>query len=280
MNRQKLFDDASKKKDKVTASVGTTIIFVSLLVLFMILGFKTPLPYPEEEGAYVMLGETDFGSPSNPTTQVYEPQPAVQEKAEVKEESVNNDATEEALTQEAEDAPVVKKETKKETKKEVKKEEVKKETKTEVKTEENTKADETVRQSNKLYEFNKINDGKGTGADEGNQGSEGGDPNSVKPGEGGGTGFSFNMKGRGLLKGPPKITGKNQRAEKVVIEITVNKNGKVIRAKPVFKGGATITTGTLVNKALEAAKKLEFSKNSNAFEEQIGTITFNFRPYK
>ncbi len=209
MNKQKLFDDESKKKDKVTASVGTTIIFASLVVLFMILGFKTPLPYPEEEGNYVMLGETDFGSPSNPTPQAYEPQPAVQEETQV-EKSTENNAQEEVLTQEVDESPVVKEKTTETKKEEVTKEEVKKETKTEVKKEENTKSDEVVRQSNKLYEFNKTNDGKGTGADKGNQGSKDGNPNSVKPGEGGGTGFSFNMKGRGLLKGPPKITGKNK----------------------------------------------------------------------
>ncbi len=209
-----------------------------------------------------------------------QPEPSPQETKV--EETAPTEVNEEVITQNTEDAPVIE-EKKKESPEKVEKKEEKTEAKTE--TTETTKTEEkqTERQSNPLFEFNKTGNkepGKGTGGETGVQGNPNGDPNAITPGKGSGTGFSFNLSGRGLVKAPPEISGENQNPEKVVIEITVNRAGKVIKAVPTIKGGATLTTGTLVQKAINAALKMEFSAKTDAFEEQTGTVTFNFKPYK
>ena len=116
--------------------------------------------------------------------------------------------------------------------------------------------------------------GGGTGGTGG--GTGGGDGGGKGPGAGTftgsgfGNGTSWSLKGRGNLS-PPSTSKKPTANGKVVVSITVDKNGKVTKATVV---NSNITTEVPYNNglALEAARKCTFT-GSNSTTPQTGTIT-------
>ncbi len=116
--------------------------------------------------------------------------------------------------------------------------------------------------------------GGGTGGTGG--GTGGGDGPGNGPGSGNftGTGFgngtSWSLKGRGNLT-PPSTSKKPTANGKVIVSITVDKNGKVTKATVV---DSNITTDVPYNNglALDAARKCTFT-TSNSTTPQTGTIT-------
>ncbi|MBT3303114.1 MAG: energy transducer TonB [Bacteroidetes bacterium] len=268
-------DDGTKKKDRVSATIGTTVFFSILFAIFMLFGFKTILPLPEEGGIEVMLGELEYGSPgaSLPEQPIIQPSTPTPSSSEAVPEASE---TEVATETESEVVIPEKKEEKKENPVETKTE-----TKTEKATEE-TKVEEKEpeRKSNPKYEFSKSDkkSGKGNGEKEGNQGNPNGSPNSTNLGVGGSEKGYGNilLTGRGVVKPPPAIEDNTQKVARVIIEITVNKKGYVIGAKALSKGGG-ITVGPLVQKAIASAKQARFTADPEGAEEQYGTITFDFK---
>lgn len=134
---------------------------------------------------------------------------------------------------------------------------------------------------------------QGTGTGTGDQGNPLGDPFSKEYGDpgsgsGSGTGFgsgtgsgsgtgpgiSFDLSGRNMVR-KPIITDNSQEQGRVVIDVTVDKNGKVLTANGPGRGSTT-TSSVLVKKAKEAALKTQFSPSPAGVEEQRGTMTFNF----
>ena len=109
----------------------------------------------------------------------------------------------------------------------------------------------------------------------GNQGKEGGDPNSNRydgiPGKGG-TGWS--LKGR-TAKALPEPNYNSSQQGKVIVKIWVNRDGVVTRAEAT--ANSTITDAALKRQAEQAALKAKFSPDPNATELQTGTITYFFR---
>jgi len=144
--------------------------------------------------------------------------------------------------------------------------------------------------------FNK-NKGKNTGGGDGNSGQAGDDgrpdgkPNShgdggtgggsgggngpgTGPGSGPGNGgYGFSLSGRSVMT-PPPLSKDTKEEGKVVVEITVDKNGKVIKADPNGRGTNT-NSAILKAKARQAALATVFNV-SGEFEEQKGTITITF----
>jgi hypothetical protein len=144
--------------------------------------------------------------------------------------------------------------------------------------------------------FNK-NKGKNTGGGGGNNGQAGDDgrpdgkPNSHGdggtgggsgggngPGKGPGSGpgnggYGFSLSGRSVIT-PPPLSKDTKEEGKVVVEITVDKNGKVIKADPNGRGTNT-NSAILKAKARQAALATVFNV-SGEFEEQKGTITITF----
>ncbi len=249
-------------KEKKIGLIGTILIQVLFFILLMILGFHTPLPLPEEEGILVNFGNTDTGKGDiePETTKQEEPQPQV--------EQVNDD---EALTQNIDEAPEMKPETKKKKKKHKNKPETEpvKEEK-----EEPRKVDPNV-----LFppsNNNNNSNSQGIAGGKGNQGKANGSKNSgsyIGNGQGN-SGISYSLRGRrpkGLPK--PKYTGNDEG--KVVVEITVDREGNVTSATPGVKG-TTTTAPELWNAAKVAALKTKFDKNESAPSIQQGTITYKF----
>ncbi len=109
----------------------------------------------------------------------------------------------------------------------------------------------------------------GTGGGEG-----GGDGIGKGPGKGiGNGGYGFNLAGRAVIS-PPPLSKDTKEEGKVVVEITVDKNGKVIKADPNGRG-TTTSSPILKAKARQAALATSFNV-SGEFEEQKGTITIVF----
>ena len=73
----------------------------------------------------------------------------------------------------------------------------------------------------------------------------------------------------------PQIKDNSQEEGKVVVDIIVDKYGKVLRATPGARGSTTTST-VLYKKAKEAALKTKFNANPDVAEEQKGQMTFIF----
>ena len=109
----------------------------------------------------------------------------------------------------------------------------------------------------------------------GNQGSPDGTPGVNRYGNGGGSGNTFNLSGRSLVGGLPKPDFPGNEEGTVVVEITVDKYGKVTQAIPGVKGSNTINP-SLLAAAKKAALSARFNTDNNASAFQKGTITYHF----
>jgi len=265
---------ASEKKDKAIAVIGT-IVFHSLLMLLLIhMVFKTPIPpFPDSAAPGI---EIDFGNLTEGTGNVEDDKMGTSEVSESKTtqtiQNASSETDEAVVTNDVEESVTIKK-----TKK------IKKHENRIVKTQ--TKPVEEEKPSSALAEalakFKSKKSGS-TGGGDGNSGKAGnqGDPNGNPDGNGtGGTGdfgkgTSFNLKGRLLLK-RPEITDDSQEEGRVVVEITVDESGKVIKADPGSRGSTT-TNAILYAKARQAAFSAKFNASTQGAKEQRGTITFVF----
>lgn len=131
--------------------------------------------------------------------------------------------------------------------------------------------------SNALNALNNPNNSTGDGntGTQGDQGDPNGDPNSSNyTGSSTGNGVDFSLGDRLLVK-VKKPTNPTQEDGKVVVEIVVDKNGKVIRATPGARGSNT-TNPTLYKISKEAALEARFNVKADAMAEQKGTMTFVF----
>ena len=111
----------------------------------------------------------------------------------------------------------------------------------------------------------------------GNQGRTNGSPDSNQyTGNGlGNNGYSFDLKGRNSIS-IPKPKYNLQESGKVVVEVSVDRNGKVTSARPGVSGSTTANI-TLLEAAKSAALKAKFNSDSKAPAYQRGTITYHFQ---
>jgi outer membrane biosynthesis protein TonB len=131
--------------------------------------------------------------------------------------------------------------------------------------------------------------GSGDGIIPGNEGRqdgvEGGSPdgNGTGNGLGGSGGGSGNTDGFGgfvlagrALAHKPEVNDNSRETGKVVVGITVDRNGRVTKVQPGLKGTTTLNP-TLIEKAKQGAIDARFSPRPEGPEEQFGTMTFVFR---
>ncbi|SHH83569.1 hypothetical protein [Flavobacterium defluvii] len=91
-------------------------------------------------------------------------------------------------------------------------------------------------------------------------------------GSGGGSGYSLNGR-KALSKPAPKYTCNEEGT--VVVEVTVDQNGKTISATAGIKG-TTNKASCLLEQAKIAALNTKWSADDNAAPKQIGKIIYNF----
>jgi colicin import membrane protein len=126
--------------------------------------------------------------------------------------------------------------------------------------------------------------GEGVTGGPGNQGDPRGSIDSKVRGVGGGLGdsgngtggkgISYNLQGRGYQALPPPKYD-YQGEGRVVVEVSVDRDGKVIQAVPGTKGSTTLDE-YLLKVAKEAALGARFEVKKDAPAIQKGTITYNF----
>lgn len=280
--------------ERARGIAGSVIIHLVLLLVLVFFAFTIPPPPEIEEGIMVNFGtdETGLGTiepsaPSNPTEAVPPPQAAARTQN-----------TEEALlTQNSEEAPEVKKVDPEAEKRRLEKIEADRIKREQAEAERKRLALEEAERLKKAAEQQRINDimnktrnalagSKNSGTSSTSEGIAGGTGNQGVPtgsldskiyGPGGGTGnkgISYDLAGRKVQKLPsPKYD--YQEGGKVVVEITVDRQGKVVQAVPGTKG-STILDEYLLRVAKEAALEALFEANPDAPPAQKGTITYNF----
>ena len=122
---------------------------------------------------------------------------------------------------------------------------------------------------NALFSKGKVKKGNGSsqGISEGSGSGAGGN--------GDGKGVSFNLGGRGSKELVPP-TRSTTKTGQIVVEIYVDKEGNVVKAKAGVKP-TTISDANLYRICEQAAMKCKFAANQNAPELQKGTITYRFQ---
>lgn len=265
-------------KHKRKSAVITAIIL--LLLVFAIFNYGMQyLDPPEEYGLAINFGDSNVGmgepvvnSKKAITKEVVKKEEVIEEVKEVTKEIIE----EKVITKETtEDVPVVEKV--KENKKEPVKEVVKKETIKEKPKPKPSKENQDA--LNKLLNGNSSNgEPKGEGDDKvsGVKGKENGDSNSSKyyGNTGNGSGGDYNLAGRKALS-KPKEQPDCQEEGIVVVKITVDNSGKVIRAVAGEKG-TTNSNPCLTKPAEAAALKTTWNADKGAPRIQTGTIIYKF----
>ena len=273
---------------------GTTIIHMVLFLLLIIVVFSPPPPPATEEGILVNFGtdETGIGmiEPSPPAMQAETSPPASADAVKVADE-------EPILTQNTEEAPEVKKVDPEVEKKKLEKMEADKKLKEQAEAVRIRKVQEEIErkrvEAEQLREADIMNrtrnalansknagtssTGEGITGGAGNQGSTTGKVDSKVRGEGSGIGDNgtYDLEGRRILELPiPNY--KYQEEGKVVVEVSVDRSGRVVRADP-GKTGSTILDDYLLKAAKDAAMKAQFDIKPDAPEIQKGTITYIFK---
>jgi TonB family protein len=269
-------------KQSKRAGLSGTLFFhgALLLILFLIKLVSPPLP-DEEEGILINFGNSEQGMGEIQPTQISNANSPQEANADqLKEPEVSNPTPvkpQPNVTQDVEEAPKISKDKPKvkpvETTKPVTKPVV------QPKPPEDPKPDPRA-----LYPGKKNTDGKGTPGNEGETGRPGdqGRPDGSMDSKShtgtgkGDSGISFDLAGRNMLR-KPTINDQSQEFGKVIIEVTVDKDGNVTQVTGPARGSTT-SAPILVNKAKQAAREAKFSKSPSGVEEQRGTITFVFSP--
>ena len=281
--------------EKGKGVAGTVIVHLVVLALLLILGFSATPPPETEEGILVNFGMDETG------TGLIEPSPAVvQEEASppLPSESAVTSDEEPVLTQNTEDAPTVKKvdpeaerkrqeqmEADKKRREELEAEKIRKEQeeaeRKRIEAEQQRQTEIANRTKNALS--NSRNAGttstsEGVTGGQGNQGAPTGSGDSQNRVDGSGLGdkgISYDLQGRGFSKLPdPKYD--YQGEGKVVVEISVDRSGKVTQVIPGVKGSTTLDE-YLLRVAKEAALGAQFDPKPDAPLIQKGTITYIFK---
>jgi len=286
-----LYNLPSERKKGV---VGTIVIHVITFILLIVFGFTPPPPPEYETGILINFGtdETGFGviEPSPPVIQEETSPPLPSDLPVTTDE-------EPLLTQETEEAPEVKKvdpeaekkrleeiEAEKKRRAELEAERIRREQeeleRKRIEAEQKRQADIISRTRDALAGSKNVgttSTGEGTTGGKGNQGTPIGSVESQNRGEGSGLGdkgISYDLAGRGVQRLPlPEY--KYQGEGRVVVEVSVDRSGKVIQAVPGIKGSSTLDE-YLLRVAKEAALKSQFDANTSAPLIQKGTITYNF----
>lgn len=259
-------------KDRITGIVGTLLFHTVLLVLLCLLVMAAP-PMQDESGVPVVLGNVEdaFGSDLAMTDVEIIPQPEVSQQL-----PSSDDVSQEEplLTQDIEESIAVpaKKEAKSAKELEAERRAAEEAERKRIEKEAKAKADNLIAgafgKGNSMSSKGNSSDGEGT------QGSKDGNSSAGKTTGVGGTGV-FDLNGRSLSPaGLPKPRYNVQEEGRVVVTITVNPQGNVVKAS--INSRTNTSSPALRKAALDAAKKATFNTVSQ-LDDQEGTITYYFK---
>ncbi len=296
----------TENRNRPLALILTIVYHGLLLLMFLLIIFKTPIPpYPTVGGGGGL--EVNFGTSANGMGNVqpeqYIPIDIKIMKQQSSQSTKASKEDEELMTQENEEAPNIKTGIINKKKKKQKEQRI---TNNEQRTTnsdlqindpvvntaalykkkpkgasegETGKAGDQGSPNGTMYSKNHYGEGGSGGGTGGGNGTGNGIGNGSGSGPGTGTlkGVSYSLEGRKqrYLPKPPKITLQHQ--EIVVVTIWVDKTGNVVRVN-VGEKGTTATDPRLFKSAEENALKSKFDSNPQAKEVQKGNITYIFTP--
>ena len=295
-----------------TGLIATVLFHTAVLLLLLYMGFVVPYPPPQEEGFLIDFGNSDTGLGLEEPSAASAPEVVAAAKKVVpvakpinrpqNTPKVEDKGDEDLLTQDYEKTVAVAARAKKKVRDE-KKAKLDEEQRIKAREEQQQRAEalEIQREEaaerrvaqEKAAKIGAINSraknafgggktdngsqstGQGTYGG-GNQGSPDGTPGAKQYGLGGGAGkgISFSLAGRNA-RSLPKPTFPGNESGVVVVEVTVDKFGKVTKALAGIKGSNTVNTD-LLEAAKKAALAASFNTDENAPAFQKGTITYHF----
>lgn len=256
------------EEKKAFAITSAIFVIIALICLFFGLTYMDP---PPENGIAVNFGTSDNGrgdvepaeTQAAAATPMAKPQPV-----------------EENLATQDNDSPIVA------PKKEKTKTEKTPTKTTQTNTNPSTETQQQVKQTVNSAASNMIkgkgktpSSGEGDGDKDGNKGQVNGTlyGNSYYgngAGTGSGSGTKWGLKGRSLA-GNDKIIQKCNESGRIVIQVTVNKQG-VVTAAQYTPNGSNSTSQCLIQPAIATAKTFRWNPASDAPDNQIGFVEINF----
>lgn len=258
-----------EQKDKAISGATTFAIMLLVVLLCSWLGYKLPNPPIEEEGMGVageVLGEIEgFGNNDNAT---FDDNSAAAPAASTPEESytTSSETAPVAKTSRTDDKPPTVKKTEPST------------SQTDNNNSTQSETTQPATNPNATFKGRKNGnggEGKGTATGSGQQGSPDG-TQGAQGGNGKGVGAGYSLGGRSLRGTLPIPTYTSSKDGDVTVNIKVDRSGNVVSAEFTPKGSKNYDQ-SMVNAAIEAAKKAHFNADNNATEYQYGTITYKFR---
>lgn len=291
--------------DKRKSFVITTVIYILLLLILFFIRFWPPANMQELAGGgggggvTVNFGDTEFGSGNNFESDVLDVKNETKQVVKPTETAEDQIIAQENSTEEN-DVVIAKKPITKKPKVEI----IKKETqpvvvKPKVTKNTNDALANILKGGNKGGDGNSStqgnqgssngslsNDGYGSGGSGGGTGGGNGSGNGTGTGAGSGSGsgggsgsgngggVGYSLGGRKALSKPaPKYTC--NESGKVVVEVSVDRNGNTISVVPGVKG-TTNTAKCLLDQARIAAMNTKWQASEDAPERQVGKIVYSF----
>lgn len=267
--------------ERKSFALSSTI--VTLILLLCIYFGLTSIDPPPENGIAINFGNTEAGSGNTNTTEPVKSEPReVTEQPQVEESSeptTPSQASENVITADNEAAIALKKQKEIANAKAVADAKIKAAEQKKKKEEADKKAKLDALIGGVKKSEGKTNEGDGNTNLPGNQGKLDGSIYSNSyygSGKGNGTGNgSWGLNGRKLSK-PGAVKAECNDEGTVVVEVNVTKAGTVTNAK-FSPSGSNTTSKCLQEAAIKSAYKYKWNDDSNAPDNQIGFIVFNFR---
>ena len=262
-----------RDKHKRKGVIKATIIMILLFILMFISGL-TYLDPPPETGIAVNFGTSSVGSGRVQPQHNTPPKPV---KTKTQPERVKPVVKDKVLTQNNDDAPVIK-QTKTKPKKHIKPK------KTKPVKPQKPQPDKSIKDilnnvNNAPGKNTNNSSGEGNDKQAGDKGSTSGDPNASGyyggGGKSGGGNGNYRLGNRRALAKPKPNFNCNEEGI-VVVKIYVNRQGKVIKAIPGVRG-STNSAPCLTNAAKQAALKTTWTPDTKAPMQQIGKIIYRFK---
>lgn len=283
-----------EQKRKRSAYIVSSTVTGIILILMILKFFHYPDPPPPPEGILVNLGLPDQGqgeentpgplapTPAPEKPQPEKPQPEIKETKPVTKPTTTPVVKDKpVVTTEDPNAVAIKERQEKERRDKAEADRVAREqAEARQRAEDERQRKEAEAKATKdqiggLFGGGGKGSGKGNTGKPGNQGDPNGDPNSKNlEGITTGTGSVGGSLGNRNVLSAPRITDNSSLEGTVVIAVCVDANGSVVSADYTQKGSTT-SNSTLVNLAVNNAKKWKFS--AGEVDKQCGTVTYRFK---
>lgn len=265
------FLETEYEKKSFVITVTLTVIILILCIFFLGLSYLNP---PPENGIEINFGNIETGMKNDNSAEFTQSAPKPTPS-----QSEPEAATEKLLTQDIEDATVIKETKKEKPNKPIK--EVTKPVEPKKQTPSKDAAEALKNLMNGAKQDGTTNKSDGEGKTPGNQGALNGSLyantyyGDSGSGIGGNGGTKWGLKGR-KFSGNKKVQPPCNDEGRVVMEITVNQQGEVIAAQKTINGSNT-TSKCLVDAAKEIAFSHKWQPDPNAPDKQKGFVVVNFK---